>query len=133
MPDDTRKSTTGMEGEENVYSVVYHVLLVGMYASTALFALGILVALLHPHFFPLDRAWILEHYTWQNFSHGITHAHPVALMLAATALLILTPVMRVVASIYAFAVDRDFKYVFITSLVLAIMALTVVLGLLGLR
>ena len=49
----------------------------------------------------------------------------------ATVLLILTPVARVIVSIYAFLVDRDRKYVIVTSIVLAIMILTVILGMFG--
>jgi uncharacterized membrane protein len=54
-------------------------------------------------------------------------------MLLATALLILTPVARVVVSIAAFLTDRDYKYVVVTSIVLLVMGVTVVLGLFGLQ
>jgi uncharacterized membrane protein len=54
-------------------------------------------------------------------------------MLVATVLLILTPVARVVVSIAAFAADRDYKFVVITSIVMFVMLLTVILGLLGLQ
>lgn len=54
-------------------------------------------------------------------------------MTAATVLLILTPVVRVLTSIYAFAADRDWKYVVITSMVLLIIIMSAVAGILGLR
>ena len=123
----------GGDTEDNVYSGVYHVLLTGMFLSTGLFAIGIVLALLHPEFMPLDSKWILQHYSWHNVVYGSIHGDPISVMMLATALLILTPVMRVVVSIYAFAVDKDFKYVFITSIVLFIMIVTVALGVLGLR
>jgi uncharacterized membrane protein len=54
-------------------------------------------------------------------------------MMVATILLILTPVVRVLVSIWAFMVDHDYKYVGITSIVFLIMVVTVIAGLLGLH
>lgn len=119
--------------EENVYADVYRVLLAGMYLSTTLFVVGLVLALLHPAFVPLDPAWIASHYHWRLVASGLLSADAAAYMLTATFLMILTPVVRVVVSIYAFAVDRDWKYVAVTSTVLLVMALTVVLSRFGLR
>jgi uncharacterized membrane protein len=47
--------------------------------------------------------------------------------------LILTPVARVIVSIYAFWIDHDLKYVRVTGAVFIIMVITVILGLLGIR
>ncbi len=121
------------ESEQNVYTVVYRVLLAGMIVSSLLFALGIIRALLHPEFIPLTPEWVRRQYHWSTFSRGVLALEPSSVMLVATALLILTPVARVVVSIYAFAVDHDHKYVFVTGLVLLVMALTVMLGILGLQ
>ena len=131
-------STTMMEkqetgGERNVYAGVYRVLLVGMIASSALFAVGIVRALLHPGYIPLTAAWVRQQYQWHTLWEGLKQLQPSSVMLVATVLLILTPVTRVVVSIYAFAVDHDRKYVFVTSLVLLVMAITVVLGVFGLK
>lgn len=118
--------------EENVHAVVYRVLRWGMLASTALFAIGIVLALVRPGAgaplvgaapSPHDLAW---------FAQGMARLDPAAIMMAATVLLILTPVARVLGSIYAFAVDRDARYVIVTSAVLVVMGATVVAGLLGL-
>lgn len=122
-----------LNAESNVYAAVYHALLVGMYVSTALFALAIVRALMRPEFVPLTPEWVREHYHWGILWHGLSTFDPTALMLVATAVLILTPVARVIVSIYAFAVDRDTKYVVITAIVLFVMIVTVVLGLYGLQ
>ncbi|MFB3916999.1 MAG: DUF1634 domain-containing protein [Terriglobales bacterium] len=119
--------------ELNVYADVYKVLLGGMLASTALFVLGIVVALVRARYVPLTPEWIKQHYNWTGVAHGIASLDPVVIMLIATALLILTPIARVIVSIYAFAVDGDRRYVVVTSVVLLVMILTVVLGLFGLR
>lgn len=119
--------------ELNVYADVYKVLLGGMVISTALFASAILRALLRPQFVPLTPEWIKQHYHWRVIVEGIRSFDPTVIMLIATVLLILTPIARVVVSAYAFAVDRDRKFVFVTMSVLSIMILTAVLGLFGLR
>lgn len=49
-------------------------------------------------------------------------------MMAGIYLLILTPVLRVVISIYAFYQEKDMLYVKITSLVLLILIISVIVG-----
>lgn len=118
--------------EENVYSFVYYALLGGMVVSSVLFAIGIASALVHPTFYPLTTEWVREHYDASWILHGLLRLDPMSLMMVATALLILTPIARVVVSIYAFIVDRDLEFVAITSIVLLTIAASVVAGLLGL-
>ncbi len=125
------KPKTGTE--ENVYADVYRVLLGGMLVSSVLFAVGIVRALLHPEVIPLTPEWVKQQYQWSTLESGLMDLQPSSLMLVATALLILTPVARVLVSIYAFAVDGDHKYTVVTSIVLLVMAMTVVLGMLGLK
>jgi len=131
MSEKERKLTA--TAEENVYAGVYHVLLVGMYISTALFALGIIRAMMHPEFYPLTASWVRDHYHWSLIFHGLVTFDPMTLMMTATLLLILTPVVRVIVSIHAFAVDHDYKFVVVTSIVLVVMILTCLLGLMGLH
>jgi len=134
--DATRLRAPAKQGgaeELNVYANVYKVLLAGMIVSTALFAAGIVRALSHPQFIPLTPEWIKQHYHWRAVIDGIRSFDPTVIMLIATVLLILTPITRVLVSIYAFAVDRDYKFVAVTSMVMSVIVLTVVLGLFGLR
>lgn len=119
--------------EDNVYADVYRVLLAGMVLSTALFAIGVILALLHPAYVPLSAAWVRQQYHWRTFIHGLASANPGSFMLLATILLILTPVSRVLVSIYVFYVDRDRKYVVVTSIVFLVMVLTIILSRLGLK
>src|SRR5947209_8509916 len=101
-----RLSTTPTREEENVYSDVYKVLLAGMLASSALFAVGVVVGLLHPKYVPLTPPWIKQHDHWKSLASGLAALDPTALMMLATLLLILIPVVRVLVSIYAFYVDN---------------------------
>jgi uncharacterized membrane protein len=126
-------TTPGSSEELNVYTDVYKVLLGGMIVSTALFAAGIVRALLKPQFVPLTPEWIKEHYHGRVIVEGLRSFDPTVIMMIATALLILTPIVRVIVSVYAFAVDGDRKFVMVTWMVLSVFVLTVVLGLFGLR
>ena len=119
--------------EANVYADVYRLLIGGMILSNVLFAAGIILAMLHPRFVPLTAQWIKTQYQWTILSRGLASGDPISMMLLATALLILTPIARVVVSIVAFAADRDYKFVVITSVVMFVMLLTLALGLLGLQ
>jgi uncharacterized membrane protein len=119
--------------ELNVYTDVYRVLIGGMIVSTCLFILGVALALAHPQFVPLKAAWIRQHYHWSVLLHGLLSFNPTILMMLATLLLIATPVVRVVVSLYAFYVDRDYKFVVVTGLVLFVIVLTVILSRAGLR
>ncbi len=133
MTQKTNPANPPTSTEENVYSVVYYALLGGMIVSSILFAIGIFRALMHPGYYPLATDWVRSHYNFQWVMHGLATLDPVALMMAGAILLILTPVVRVIVSIYAFLVDRDFKFVVITGIVFLVMVATVVAGLLGLR
>ncbi len=128
------RQTSHDEGtENNVYTDVYRLLIAGMLASTVFFVIGLILTLLHPQFAPMSADWIRQQYKWSVIRQGLASGDPIIFLMVATILLILTPVARVMVSIYAFFVDGDTKYVVVTSLVLGIMILTVILGLLGVQ
>ena len=128
----SRNESAG-SSEENVYQDVYRVLLAGMLISSTLFAVGLLRVLLHPETYPLTPEWVRSHYHWRAIWQGLKQFDAFTLMMVATALLILTPVLRVVISIWAFWVDRDYKFVVVTSIVLVVIALSVVLSHFGVK
>lgn len=129
LPQETASPVT----EENVYTGVYRLLIAGMIASNAFFAVALALALLHPQQVPLTSRWVRQQYSWAAIVHGLASGNPMTFSMLGTLLLILTPVARVITSIYAFFVDHDFTYVAVTSFVLLIMVITVILGLLGLQ
>jgi len=59
---------------------------------------------------------------------GIRHHQGRSLVVAGLLLLIATPVLRVAVSIVAFAVQRDRVFVVVTSIVLAVLVTSFVLG-----
>jgi uncharacterized membrane protein len=60
--------------------------------------------------------------------HGLTHGDPLAVLALGLLVLLLTPVARVLISIFAFARERDWLYVGITALVLLILLVSFLLG-----
>lgn len=130
---DRAQTKPGATAEENVYQDVYRVLLAGMFISSALFAVGLVLALIHPVEYPLGSDWVRSHYHLGIIWNGLRTFDPFTLMMVATALLILTPVLRVIISIFAFLVDRDWKYVVVTSIVFVVIVLSVVLSHFGLQ
>ena len=60
--------------------------------------------------------------------HGIGHGDPLAILALGLIVLLLTPVARVLISIFAFARERDWLYVAITTLVLLILLVSFLLG-----
>ncbi len=119
--------------EENVYADVYRLLIAGMVVTNILFVIGLVLALVHPRYFPLSSEWVRSQYHWRTVVTGLAHGNPSSYMMLGSLLLILTPVARVIVSIYAFWVDHDRKYVALTTLVLIVIILTVILGQLGLQ
>lgn len=133
MKEQSDSGFSPMAEEQNVYAGVYHMLIAGMIVSNVLFVIGIVRALLHPQYFPLSASWVREQYHAKLMFDGLIHGRPTAYFLLGTLLLILTPVARVIVSIYAFWIDGDRKYVAVTLTVFIVMLLTVILGLLGVR
>lgn len=130
---DKRQLTSVPKGEENIYADVYEVLLGGMLVSCALFTIGLALALIHPRYVPLTRAYVLRDYHPGTLIRALAKGSPSAYLMLATVLLILTPVARVVISVFAFYKDHDRKYTVVTGIVLFIIVLTAVLGKLGLK
>ena len=60
--------------------------------------------------------------------NGIAHGDPLSLIVLGLLVLLATPVLRVAVSIVAFALERDWRYVVITSIVLGILLLSFFLG-----
>lgn len=129
----TNAAPAQSKAETKIYHGVYDVLLAGMISSSILYALGIALALVHPRSIELTRAYILRNYKLPIMLHGLAHLRPGAIFFLATALLILTPVARVVISIHAFYSERNMKFVVVTGIVFLVIVATVILGGLGLQ
>lgn len=88
--------------------LVGRVLRVGSVASTSILAVGLAIALLFP-----------------------SSARAETIIRVGLLVLLLTPVARVVASVFEYTSDRDWLFAGLTSLVLAIVLGSLLLGVLG--
>lgn len=121
------KTTTAAEMVQ-VETIIGRILQVGVVLSAIVMGIGLILLLVTGDSgyagdtVPLTMGAILLG-SWQLKSYAI--------MMLGTYCLILTPVLRVVVSIYAFYKERDRLYVMITTLVLIILLIALLIGLTG--
>ena len=107
---------------EPIERMVSRVLKVGIALAVALMALGIVLSV-------FDQEGIPSHVVpLADLPSLLGDLDPAAFLSLGLIVLIATPFVRVVGSIIAFARERDRRYVLVTSVVLAVMCLSVVLG-----
>lgn len=111
-----------------VETIIGRILQVGVIVSAIVMLIGLVIFLVtgqsgYPgSTMPLSMGAILV---------GTWHLKAYAIMMLGTYCLILTPVLRVVVSIYAFYKERDHLYVAITTLVLVILLFALIIGVHG--
>lgn len=125
MPEKTNATATEMA---QVETIIGRILQVGVVFSAIVMGIGLVIFLVTGNSgyagdtVPLTMGAILLG-TWQLKAYAI--------MMLGTYCLILTPVLRVVVSIYAFYKERDHLYVAITTAVLIILMIALLIGLTG--
>lgn len=115
-----------MRGTELLISAV---LRGGVYLSGGVTLVGVLL------FFIQQRGQPLGDVTKVHYPHtvgevfaGVGHGSAIAITVLGLLLLIATPVTRIAVSILAFANERDWRYVGITTVVLVILLISFLLG-----
>ena len=101
------------------------ILRVGVFVSTTVIIIGILMFLLSGHSGYAEGVWPDK---FKEILSGLVEFKTLAWLMTGLFLLILTPVLRVVASIVAFAKEGDKLYVAITTLVLIILIVAMFVG-----
>jgi len=96
-------------------AIIGWILRAGAILSAAIILIGMLLLLLHPGDFQ-----VFPHTLGQVWT-GLLALQPQAVIAAGLLLLITTPVMTVAAAAVAFALERDWRYVVIALVVLAIL------------
>ncbi|MCK8624373.1 DUF1634 domain-containing protein [Apilactobacillus sp. TMW 2.2459] len=98
--------------------IIGKILRIGVIISATIMIIGLLLFLI------TGTSGYAKNYIPSNFKtifQGIVHFKPYAIMMLGIFCLILTPVLRVVVSIYSFYKEKDKLYVYITSIVLVIL------------
>lgn len=105
--------------------VIGHVLRIGVITAAIVIIFGLVLALITGKTgYPTDSFPT----TFTTIFQGVVAFKPFAITMLGLFLLILTPVLRVVVSIYAFAKENDQMYVWITTLVLVILVFAMWIG-----
>jgi uncharacterized membrane protein len=100
------------------------VLRFGVWLSAALMITGLAVAAILPSSTaPLSENPSLGSLALRLFSGTLD---PVTMMFAGLVLLMFTPILRVITAVFGFAVERDWKFVFVSSIVLLFLASEIV-------
>jgi len=137
-----KADTTNLDhdrAEERVRKVelaISNLLRIGVGTSLLIVLAGTVVTFVHhPHYLTSRRDLVRLTKPGAEFPHsvppvirGIEHSQGRALVMAGLLLLIATPVLRVAISVLAFVYQRDRTFVVITSVVLALLLASFVLG-----
>lgn len=109
--------------------VISYVLRGGVLISAAIIVVGV-IAFYREYLTTPGRAPSITAFphTLPAVATGLAHGDPLAIIVLGLLVLLITPVARVAVSIIAFAVERDWRYVVITSLVLLILLISFGLG-----
>jgi len=102
----------------------------GVFISAAVIAFGILLLVAHGLKGvgnDLGAVGNYPHAFGQVFS-GVARLDPISVITLGLLLVILTPVTRVAVSIVAFAMEKDWRYVVITAVVLFVLVVSFALG-----
>ncbi|MFB9769722.1 DUF1634 domain-containing protein [Lactiplantibacillus modestisalitolerans] len=123
-----RKQPVKAEEMHEVELMIGRILRIGVVVSAIVIALGIILMLIQgTGGYPNG----VEPHGFGTIMQGVLALKPYAVMMLGLFLLILTPTLRVVVSIYAFALERDHLYVWITTIVLIILVIASIIGYLG--
>ena len=96
------------------------VLRLGVWVSASLMIFGLLLATMYPSSIePLSINPSLGNLAERMFSFTFD---PVTLMFTGLVVLMFTPILRVITAIFGFAVERDWRFVAVSSIVLLMLA-----------
>lgn len=109
--------------------VISYVLRGGVLVSAAIILAGV-IAFYRDYLTTPERAPSVTAFphTLPDVAAGLAHGDPLAIIALGLLVLLITPVVRVAVSIIAFALERDWRYVAITALVLLILLVSFGLG-----
>jgi len=106
--------------QHNTEYLTSRVLRLGVWISAALMIFGLIIAAIYPSsVIPLLTNPSIDNLAERMFS---VKFDPVTLMFAGLLILMFTPILRVITAVFGFAVERDWRFVFVSSVVLLLLA-----------
>jgi len=109
-----------------INKVVSIILASGMYATIGFYAIGLL--LLFTKRAAIPQTANQYYHSFGDFLSGVLSFDPKVFLYIGTICLILTPVSRVVVSIFAFWREKDLKFVFVTTVVFLVILASIIIG-----
>jgi uncharacterized membrane protein YfcA/uncharacterized membrane protein len=109
---------------ENTYGIIGWVLQGGVLISAAVIVIGLILMALEPNKYSPEKLLIFPH-SFAQVGAELLAFRPESVIMLGLLLLIATPVLRVAVSIAAFGIERDRKYVVITTIVLVILLFSI--------
>ena len=117
MPDFISDSNSAQHNAERWTS---RILRLGVWVSACLMIIGLVLAAMSPsEIVPLSTNPSLGNLAERMFS---TTIDPVTLMFTGLVMLMFTPVLRVITAVFGFAVERDWRFVVVSSIVMLMLA-----------
>ena len=121
-------------GESKLETLSSYILIVGVIASVILAIIGIIffaqslggVGISHDPSFYIHGSNFFS-FAWHQLTGGQSEQRAVTFMAAGVIVLVLTPYVRVFASVAYFAWEKNWKYVVITLFVLVVVTLSLLL------
>lgn len=113
---------------EDVELIIGKIMQIGVLIAGAVLIIGVIALLVQG-----DGGYAANAHPYRpgTILAGVAAFKPYAIMMLGIFLLILTPVLRVVVSIYAFIKEKDKLYAWITTVVLIILVIAMIIGYAG--
>lgn len=109
-----------------INKIVSYILAGGMYTTISFYLVGLILVFVKGT--PIPKISDQYFHSFGDFFQSLFTLHSRAFLYLGTIALILTPVSRVLISIFAFWRERDFKYVGVTTVVFLVIVVSVIVG-----
>lgn len=120
-------------GEKDFQSIIGNLLRYGVWISLSVAFIGGIVYLMHHGSDIEDYSVFKENdrnifEVFANVYNGVIHGSGESIIFFGVILLFLTPVFRVLLSLFSFLLEKDYLYVVITAIVIGIIILSISFG-----
>ncbi len=109
-----------------INKVVSVILASGMYTTIGLYLIGLILLFARGDTIPLISGQYFH--SIHGFVSSLVSLHPRAFLYLGTVSLILTPVSRVLISIFAFWREKDSRFVIVTAIVFLVIVASIIVG-----
>ena len=113
-----------MNGKRDINIVISNIIKTGVFVSSFFIITGIVLSFIYG----VDGVLTIERYTFSEMLKGLVSLNYYSYLMFGIFLLILTPVLRILGLLYVYIEEKDYNFVRICILVLAILIVSLLLG-----